>query len=600
MLNAGKKKPYTEYSQFLRERYGCRVYRIPIDLGLGCPHRKVDGSEGCSFCGDFGARAMHLQEKMSLAEQVHAGVGLAKKRYGAEEFIAYFQAYTSTNASVDVLREKFSAVLSQANFRGITVSTRPDCLPNDILDYFSELAANYDFWVELGVQTASDDTLVRINRGHCFADSVSATLALVERRISVAAHIILGLPGENGGDFRRTAFELGKLPLSGIKIHNLHVLTGTALAMEWQAGKVLVWDEHEYAEVLIDFLRYIPRDWAIMRLISESPKRCLLAPHWWLSKGQFIQYVERQMLERGIVQGDRYGEVIEPNNMVDLTATVRLPVENIGVRGKDSPFKTKKLSPDDLLLLRDASVSDNSFVRGILEIANFPRLIKKRDISVLDIGFGHGIAVFGAIEKFNPLSKHKVRVIGIGWSPAVFYHLKKQLTNHGTLLKRLQMHNRINLDWGKMLLYWGDPRRQIFRMRGQADVIIIESHNYEKHIDIFSLDFLKRLVGFLSKDGIIISSLNNNSLRNSLLRLGLAVGKCDPKLVPGGGTVATWNEKNIKYKLSKKDKKLLENTLSSVPYRDLSLTWSKDKIFSHRQRVVERLKSHGWIKRLKF
>ncbi|NOY80861.1 MAG: TIGR01212 family radical SAM protein [Kiritimatiellaeota bacterium] len=296
---------YHDYRTFLRQRYGARVYRVPLDLGLGCPHRDPQTlTGGCAYCGSFGARAVHLRRGDALAEQVRAGLAFARRRYRADRFMAYFQASTSTNATASHLRRLYREALGAAEFCAVIVSTRPDCLPSATLDLLEELVEEYDVWVELGIQTANDETLARVNRGHDFACSRDAARELARRGVKVAAHVILGLPGEGPTDFRRTAAELCTLPLSGIKIHNLHIVTGTPLAIEWRQGRVSTLDEHEYAEVLVDFLRRIPPEWPVMRMVSDTERPVLLAPKWWMSKGEFLVYVQRKMREAGVRQGD--------------------------------------------------------------------------------------------------------------------------------------------------------------------------------------------------------------------------------------------------------------------------------------------------------
>lgn len=297
--------PYHDYSRFLEDRYDGRSYRVPVDLGLGCPHRDPDTLEGgCTYCGSRGARAVHLRRGIPLEEQVQAGIEFARRRYRATRFLAYCQAFTSTNAPAARLRRLYQEVLLAADFHALIISTRPDCLPPATLDLLEELAAEVDLWVELGIQTANDRTLERINRGHDFSCSVRAVDELTRRGVHVAAHVILGLPGEGGADFRRTANELAGLPLEGIKIHNLHIVEGTPLAEEWRQGRVAVMDEHEYAAVLIDFLRRIPAAWPVMRLMSDTDRAVLLAPQWWMSKGEFIEYIQRHMRQEGVKQGD--------------------------------------------------------------------------------------------------------------------------------------------------------------------------------------------------------------------------------------------------------------------------------------------------------
>ncbi len=298
-------RPWHDYRSFLERRYGGRVYRVPLDLGFGCPHRDPETlAGGCTFCGSTGSRAVFLRARTPLAEQVRQGLEFGRRRYDAAIFVAYFQAFTSTHAPVQVLRERVSEALAAADFRGIVISTRPDCLPPETLDFLESLTQTWDVWVELGIQSADDETLRRINRRHDFAAGRAAVFALAERGIHPAAHVILGLPGEGPPQFQKTACELRKLPLEGVKIHNLHVVRGTPLAEEWRQGRVEVMDEHEYAGHLIRFLENIPWEWPVMRLVSDTDPKRLLAPRWWMSKGAFIEYLDKRMRAQGARQGD--------------------------------------------------------------------------------------------------------------------------------------------------------------------------------------------------------------------------------------------------------------------------------------------------------
>jgi radical SAM protein (TIGR01212 family) len=297
---------YRDYRTFLRERYGVRTQRVPLDLGLPCPHRDPrTGQGGCSFCGAGQARARHLRPGDSLEDQVRRGVASLQRRFGSEVgLLAYFQAGTATNAEPSRLRDLFGRVLETAPFRGVIVSTRPDCLATEVLDHLEELSTDYDVWVELGIQTAHDPTLERIGRGHDFACSERAVEALNARGIHTAAHVILGLPGETRGHVIATAEALSRLPLEGVKCHNLHIVKGTRLAQAWRNGEVRDLDEHQYLDLLIAFLRRTPADRPVMRLVSNTDPRALLAPRWWMSKAQFTRLLERTMHDRGWYQGD--------------------------------------------------------------------------------------------------------------------------------------------------------------------------------------------------------------------------------------------------------------------------------------------------------
>jgi radical SAM protein (TIGR01212 family) len=252
---------------------------------------------------------------MTLEEQIGAAVAFARGRYGARRFMAYVQAFTGTFAPASEQRDLYLRVLDRFPFDALSVGTRPDCLPPATLQLLVDLKERLDVWVELGVQTAHDETLARVERGHTWAASRDAILALDANGLMVAAHVILGLPGEGPAQFRATARRLAGLPVAGVKIHNLHVVRGTRLAAEFASRPFPVYDAAGYAAVAIDFLRRLPPHVAIMRLCTDTPRDRLIAPHWRVGKSEFVQLVQRTMLEHGWRQGDLTG----------LTRTGRAP-----------------------------------------------------------------------------------------------------------------------------------------------------------------------------------------------------------------------------------------------------------------------------------
>lgn len=295
---------FRRYKTYMIDTYGAPLYRVPIDLGLTCPHRAPDGSGGCTFCSDEGSRARHLTPGDSIEQQVRTGVELAKRRYSAEHFMAYIQAFTGTLAPVSEQRDVYRRLLEIFPFDSLSIGTRPDCLPEAVLDLLKELRHRIDLWVELGIQTVHDETLRRINRGHGWDAGRRAILDLHQRNIKVAAHVILGLPGETREHFNITAGTLAALPISGIKIHNLHVVRGTQLANEYAADPFPVYDEIAYADILIEFLRWLPPELAIIRMTTDTSADQLIAPTWKMGKGQFLNYVTQEMERRDVRQGD--------------------------------------------------------------------------------------------------------------------------------------------------------------------------------------------------------------------------------------------------------------------------------------------------------
>ncbi|MBT3191654.1 MAG: TIGR01212 family radical SAM protein [Verrucomicrobia bacterium] len=300
--------PYYTYRQFMRDRYGEQLQRIPIDLGFGCPNRETDGSGGCSFCAEHGGRSQQTLRADGWEEQVDMALAYARQRYGAKRFMGYCQAFSGTFASAGELRDTYARILAHTPFDAFVIGTRPDCLDPDTVDGLKTLASETDLWVELGVQTVHDRTLKRVNRGHDWACSRDAIERLHAAGIQCAVHVIFGLPGETESDYHLTAVKLSQLPIAGIKFHNLHVVRNTELGAAYLAKPFPLLDEHDYAEAVIDAIRLMPPEIPIMRLQTDTASDALLAPHWQMKKGQFIDYVERQMLKRGLRQGDLRGD----------------------------------------------------------------------------------------------------------------------------------------------------------------------------------------------------------------------------------------------------------------------------------------------------
>jgi len=350
------------------------VYRVPIDLGFGCPHRSSDGSGGCAFCGAGLSRARHLLERTTVAEQVAAGVHYGTVRYAAGVFLAYVQAGTGTHAPVEILRKRYDEVLAAAPFRGLIIATRPDCLADSVLDLLGDLALRTDLWVELGVQSASDRTLKRINRGHDFACCRSAVRELTVRGVHVAAQVVLGLPGEGPDDFRCTAECLAELPFEAIKIHNLHIVRGTPLEPFYERGVIRIMNEVQYADVLIEFLRRTPGCWPVMRIVCDTAEDDLIAPKWRMSKGQFLKYVTTRMCTANVAQGD----LIRASGTSQTCESADIPDNN-------SRIVSARLTTTDVRVARALA----AVVRK-----HWPGTDEPRPVTVLNLGFAPGLVSF--------------------------------------------------------------------------------------------------------------------------------------------------------------------------------------------------------------
>jgi len=301
-------EPFRSHARYLKDRYGAVAYRVAVDAGFGCPNREGGGT-GCSYCGQSGSRAPYLpptvdEEPAGLRRQVDGALGFLRRRYGAQVFLLYFQAFSGTHAPVERLRLIYDEGLSLAPFRELIVSTRPDCVDGQK----AALLASYrtperDVWVELGLQSAQDPTLSRIRRGHSVADFERAYFLLKPLGIKVGVHLIFGLPGETAADMEATMRYVAGLRPDGVKFHNLHVSRGAALYGEFQKGEVSAPGPRAHLEYVIRALELLPPDTVILRLVCDTPSECLAAPRMFPPKAEFRQLLMRTMEERATRQG---------------------------------------------------------------------------------------------------------------------------------------------------------------------------------------------------------------------------------------------------------------------------------------------------------
>ncbi len=297
--------PYRTYSQYLKERHGCAAYRVAVDAGFTCPNRRSGrASPGCSYCSEDGSRAPHLEDGQSLEDQVRESIRRLRARRNPGALILYFQAFSNTNAPVERLRALYERGLRIAEFRGLNVATRPDCIDGAKADLLAEFRTRgLDVWVELGLQSGHDETLRRIDRGHTVQQFVEACRMLKERGLSVAAHLIFGLPGEGRSEILQTVSLVAALGVDGVKIHNLHVPRGTPMAREILKGELAVPGPWSHLEHVIAALERLPAHVVIMRLICETPADRLAAPRAFWSKSVFSARLTAEMRRRGAYQG---------------------------------------------------------------------------------------------------------------------------------------------------------------------------------------------------------------------------------------------------------------------------------------------------------
>ncbi|MBI4124901.1 MAG: TIGR01212 family radical SAM protein [Deltaproteobacteria bacterium] len=304
-------KPYRDLNGWLKERFGCKVFKVSLSAGTTCPN--IDGTlatGGCTFCNDasYAPRTGPRREK-PIREQLAEGIAYLRKRHKSPKFIAYFQSFTSTYGDREVLLDKFRAGLDHPDVVGLALSTRPDCLNAGWAKDLNDLGKVC--WIEIGLQTANDATLKKINRAHTsrqFAEAVK--MWKQNSAIPICAHVIVGLPGETKEEVLTTARFLADLPIDAVKIHNLHVVKGTQLAQEYLTGGYQPLTLEEYVDWTIGFLELTPPQYIIHRVNAHAPRHLTLAPDWSVNKLAVFNAVEKEMEQRDTRQGKNYYQVI--------------------------------------------------------------------------------------------------------------------------------------------------------------------------------------------------------------------------------------------------------------------------------------------------
>jgi uncharacterized protein len=300
----GRKKPYNDYNSYLKQKFGEKVYRIGLDAGFSCPNRDgAKGTGGCIYCDESGSRSPYSKKGLSVAEQLEERIEYLKSAKSAKKFIAYFQAFSNTYAPPNRLKETYDEVLLFKDIVGISIGTRPDAIDTEKLELISSYMDRYEVWIEYGLQSAHDNTLKYLNRGHTYAEFVSAVEQTKTFNIPICAHVILGLPGEARNNMIETARRLGDLGIKGVKIHLFHVLKGTALENLYREGKVKLLSQDEYAELACDFLENLPKSVIIQRLTGQGTTKNHVAPAWAFDKLGTIRKIEEAFAKRKTCQG---------------------------------------------------------------------------------------------------------------------------------------------------------------------------------------------------------------------------------------------------------------------------------------------------------
>jgi uncharacterized protein len=304
---AVKTELYRDYNSYLREIFQCRVQKITLDAGLNCPNR--DGSKGaggCIYCNARGSGTGLARQGQSVTRQLEAAKAFLEKRYKARKFLAYFQSFSNTYGPLPRLRQLYEEALGVPDIVGLSVGTRPDCVPDAVLDTLAELNQRHLIWVEYGLQSAHDATLAAINRGHDVAAFVDAVQRTRLRGLPICAHVILGLPGESRDHVLATARFLASQDIQAVKIHLLYVVRGTVLEAWHQRGDYRCLTREEYVSLAGDFLTLLAPHMIIQRLTGDPHREELVAPAWALEKQRNLQAIHGYLRDQGLYQGKAY------------------------------------------------------------------------------------------------------------------------------------------------------------------------------------------------------------------------------------------------------------------------------------------------------
>ncbi|MDY5238111.1 TIGR01212 family radical SAM protein [Bacteroides helcogenes] len=300
---------YNEFPLFLKRYFPYKVQKISLNAGFTCPNR--DGSKGyggCTYCNNQTFNPDYCRTEKSVTRQLEEGKLFFARKYPEMKYLAYFQAYTNTYGELEDLKRKYEEALSVDGVVGLVIGTRPDCMPDDLLRYLEGINKHTFLLVEYGIESTRDETLVRINRGHTFRAAMDAVERTAACGILTGGHVILGLPGETHESIVTQAEILSDLPLTTLKMHQLQLIRGTRMALEYaqHPEDFHLFGVDEYIDLVIDFIEHLRPDLVLERFVSQSPKELLIAPDWGLKNYEFNHRVLKRMKELGAYQGKKY------------------------------------------------------------------------------------------------------------------------------------------------------------------------------------------------------------------------------------------------------------------------------------------------------
>jgi radical SAM protein (TIGR01212 family) len=305
----GRAKRYNDFSGYFRNLFTERVQKVSVDAGFTCPNRDgTKGYGGCTYCNNKSFKPNYCNLNNSVKQQVEEGIQFFGKKYKSMRFLAYFQAYTNTWAPFEDLIPLYEEALKHPKIDGLVISTRPDAVSEDILDYLAELSKKVYVMVEFGLESHLDASLEKMNRGHTFAESVQALEQTSKRGINNCAHLILGVPGESYNDWLDQARVISQLPVKNLKLHQLQIYRGTVMAKQFREnpGQFHLFSVDEYADLVVDYLELLNPAIIVERFVSQGPSEMIIAPKWGLKNFEFAAKVEKRLEERSTWQGRKF------------------------------------------------------------------------------------------------------------------------------------------------------------------------------------------------------------------------------------------------------------------------------------------------------
>ena len=306
---AGKR--YLDYGSFIKLKFGERVQKVSLDTGFSCPNR--DGSKGiggCSYCNNNSFNPNYCKPSLSIVDQIEQGIAFFARKNKSQKYLAYFQAYTNTYADVSVLKNMYREALDDPRIVGLVIGTRPDCIPDEVIDHLEHLAKSNFVSLEFGVESTLNTTLSKVNRCHTFEESVEAFEKCKNRGIHLGAHLILGLPGESEADLLQHATRISKLPIDTLKLHHLQIVKHSLMAVQYKQNpdQFNLFSVKNYLQFISKFIDQLRPDIIIERFISEAPKDLLIAPVWGLKNFEIVAKIDKYLLEQNSWQGKFYHE----------------------------------------------------------------------------------------------------------------------------------------------------------------------------------------------------------------------------------------------------------------------------------------------------